>query len=78
MVPILSLLHEPSNERPRCDARGKRRHDRESKMPVETVSCLIQEFFARIATLLRGMPHDSHSILDSIGNGSRCARSLVS
>jgi hypothetical protein len=45
---------------------------------LEATSCLIQEFFAGIATLLRDMPHDSHAILYRIGNRACCARSLVS
>jgi hypothetical protein len=42
------------------------------------MSCLIQEFFARIAALLRGMPHGSYAILYRVGDGACCARSLVS
>jgi hypothetical protein len=47
-------------------------------MSVETMSCLIQELFARIATLLRGMPYGPYAILYRIGNRACCARSLVS
>jgi hypothetical protein len=47
-------------------------------MPLEAMGCLIQELLACIATFLRGMAHDSHSVFDSIGNGTCCARSLVS
>jgi hypothetical protein len=47
-------------------------------MPLEAMGCLIQEFFPRIATLLRGMPHGSYAILYRIGNRACCARSLVS
>jgi hypothetical protein len=47
-------------------------------VPLKTMSCLIQEFFARIAALLRGMPHGSYANLYRIGNGACCTRSLVS
>jgi hypothetical protein len=40
--------------------------------------CLVQEFFARIAALLRGMSYGSYAILYRIGNGACCASSLVS
>jgi hypothetical protein len=45
---------------------------------LEAMSCIIQEFFASIATLLRGMPHCSHAILYRTGNRLCRARSLVS
>jgi hypothetical protein len=47
-------------------------------VPLKTMSCLVQEFFAGIATLLRGMPYGSYAILYRIGNGACCASSLVS
>jgi hypothetical protein len=47
-------------------------------MPVETMSCLIQELFAGIATLLRGMPHSSYAIVYRTGNRVSGARSLLS
>jgi hypothetical protein len=42
------------------------------------MSCLIQEFFGSVATLLRGVPRYPHAILYRIGNRACCARSLVS
>jgi hypothetical protein len=64
----LSSLHKPSEERPGRDAYGKRRRNSERKMPLEAIRCLIQEFFPRIATLFRGMPHGSYPILHRIGD----------
>jgi hypothetical protein len=74
----LTSLHDPSDERPCRCAYGKRRRNRERKVPLKAMSCLIQELFARIAALLRGMPYGSYAILDRIGNRARCAGSLVS
>jgi hypothetical protein len=45
---------------------------------LEALSCLFQELFARIAALLRGMPHGSYALLYRIGNGACCASRLVS
>jgi hypothetical protein len=46
-------------------------------VPLKAMSCLIQDFFARIAALLRGMPHGSYAILYRVGNGAGCARGLL-
>jgi hypothetical protein len=74
----LSSLYEPSQECPCRGAYGKRSRNGERKVPLKTMSCLIQEFFPGIATLLRGMPHGSYAALHRFGNRARCARSLVS
>jgi hypothetical protein len=47
-------------------------------VPLDALSCVIQEFFGSITALLCGTPHYSHTILDRIGNRTGCARSLVS
>jgi len=47
-------------------------------MPMEAMGCLIQEFFASVAALLRGTLYNSHAIPYRIGNRASCARSLVS
>jgi hypothetical protein len=77
-VSDLTSFHDPSHERPCRGAQGKRRGNSERKVPLKAMSCLIQEFFARIAALLRGMPHGSYAILYRVGDGACCARSLVS
>jgi len=74
----LSSLYEPSQECPCRGAYGKRRRNGERKVPLKTMSCLIQEFFARIAALLGGMSYGVYAILYRIGNGACYARSLVS
>ena len=74
----LFSLHEPSSHSPCHGADNKRRRNSERKMSPEAVNCLIQEFFAGIATLLHRMLYDSHTISDCIGNRASCARSLVS
>jgi hypothetical protein len=74
----LSSLYEPPEERPCRGAYGKRRRNSERKVPLKAMGCLIQEFFARFAALLRGMPHSSYAILYRIGNRACRARSLVS
>jgi hypothetical protein len=74
----LSSFHDPSDEHPCRGAYGKRHRNGKRKVPLEALGCLIQEFFARIAALLRSMPYCSYAILYCIGNGACCARSLVS
>jgi hypothetical protein len=74
----LPSFHHPSDECSCAGAYRKRRRNSERKMPLEAMGCLIQEFFASVATLLHGMLYDSHSILYRIGNRACCARSLVS
>jgi hypothetical protein len=44
---------------------------------LDTLSCVIQEFFGSIAALLCGPPHYSHSIVYRIGYRTGCARSLA-
>jgi hypothetical protein len=34
---------------------------------LDTISCIIQKFFGRIAALLCGVPYYSNSILDCVG-----------
>jgi hypothetical protein len=74
----LSSLDDPSEERPCRCAYGKRRRNRERKVPLKTMRCIIQDFFASVAALLRGLPHGSYAILYRVGNRVCCARSLVS
>jgi hypothetical protein len=74
----LTSLHEPSKERPCRGAYGKRRRNGERKVPLKTMSGIVQDCFAGIAALLRGMPHGSYAILYRVGNRACCARSLVS
>jgi hypothetical protein len=74
----LSSFHQQSDEQPRRGACRKRRRNSERKVPLHAMSCLIQEFFGSIATLLRGTPQDSYAILYRIGNRACCTRSLVS
>jgi hypothetical protein len=74
----LPSFHHPSDECSCGGAYRKRRRNSERKVSLEAASCLIQEFFASIATLLCGMPHYSHAILYRIGNRACCARGLVS
>jgi hypothetical protein len=47
-------------------------------MSLEATSCVIQELFGSVTTVLRGMSHYPHAILYRIGNRAGCARSLVS
>ena len=77
-TPILSSSRDPSHERPRRCAQGKRRRNSKRKMPLEAMGCLIQEFFPSIATLLRSMLYGPYAIPYRIGNRACCVRSLVS
>jgi hypothetical protein len=46
-------------------------------MPLEPVSCVVQEFFGGIATLFCGASQCSNAVLDSIGNRAGGAGSLT-
>ena len=73
----LSSPYDPSEERPCRGAYGKRRRDSERQMPLNTMSCMIQDVFAGIEALLRSVPNSPYAILYRIGNRACCARGLV-
>jgi hypothetical protein len=60
------------------DAYRKRRRNRYHWVPLDALSCVIQQFFGGITALLCGAPHYSYAILDRVGNCTGGARSLVS
>jgi hypothetical protein len=74
----LSSSRDPSHERSRQGAHGKRRRNSERKVLLHATCGLIQEFFSGVATLLRGMFYTSHAIPYRIGNRARRARSVAS
>jgi hypothetical protein len=45
---------------------------------LDALSCVIQDFFGSVATLLCGTPHYSHAILYRIGNRTGCSRGPAS
>jgi hypothetical protein len=75
--PGLPSFQHPANQCSCGDADRKRGRNREHWVSLDTLSCVIQEFFGSIAALLCGPPHYSHSIVYRIGYRTGCARSLA-
>jgi hypothetical protein len=77
-VSDLPSFHHPSNQCSRGDAYRKGRRNRQHRVSLDALSCVIQEFFGSIAALFCGTPHYSHAILYQIGDRAGCTRSPVS
>jgi len=77
-VSDLPSFHHPANQCSRGDAYRKRRGNRQHRVSLDALSCVIQEFFGSIAALFCGTPHYSHAILYRIGDRAGCTRSPVS
>jgi len=73
----LSSFDHPADERSGGESHGKCRRNGEHRVALDTLSCVNQEFFRRIAALFCGAPYYSDAILDRLGNSVRGARSLV-
>jgi hypothetical protein len=69
----LPSFHRPTDQRSCRNAYRKCRRNRQHEVPLEPLSCVIQEFLGSIAALLRDALCYADSILDRIGNRTRCA-----
>jgi hypothetical protein len=78
LKPDLPSFHHPPDERPRGEADCKSRRNHQYRVTLDTLSCVIQEFFGSIAATLCGTLHYVYAILDCIGDRAACTRRLVS
>jgi hypothetical protein len=76
--PDLPSSYHPADQRSCGEAYCKRSRNSQHKVPLEALSCVIQEFFGSIAALFCGTPHYSYAVLYCVGNRTGCTRSLVS
>jgi hypothetical protein len=77
-TPDLPSFHHPADQCSGGDSYRKSRRNSQQGMPLEALSCVIQEFFGCIAALFCGTPYYSYAILYGVGNRTARARSLVS
>jgi hypothetical protein len=77
-VADLLSFHHPRDDRSSSGTYRKSRRDSQRRVPLEATSCVVQECFGGVKTLLRGVPHYSQAIFDRIGNRTCCTSSLVS
>jgi hypothetical protein len=71
----LPPFHHPSEQCSRGNPDCKCRRNRQYRMSLDALSCVIQKFLGSISTLLCSAPRNSHSILNRIGNRAACSRS---
>jgi hypothetical protein len=77
--PDLPSFYHPADQRSCGEAYYKRSRDGEHKVPLQALSCVIQELFRGIATLFCGASHHSYAILYyRVCGRAGCARSLAS
>ncbi|MGA7892923.1 MAG: hypothetical protein WCA49_06850 [Candidatus Sulfotelmatobacter sp.] len=74
----LPSFHHPADQCSCGDAHRKGRRNSQHKVPLEALSCVIQEFLGGITALLCRTPHNSHTVLYRVGYRTGCARSLAS
>jgi hypothetical protein len=73
----LPSSHHPADQCARSDTDCERGRNRQQRVSLESVRCLIQEFFGSITALLRRTLHHPHAIFDRIANRTGYARRLA-
>ena len=73
-VSDLLSFHHPRHECTSSGANRKGRRNSQRQVPLEATSCVVQELFGGIATLLRSVSNHSHTILNRVGNRASCRK----